>query len=167
MQYKFFLLADFKRKPDSALVFKINIKKTRNKKTQVYSWIAPCRKEKMRVENQTKTRFWEDSSLCPETSNAVQEFHLWKRQCNRALNFKYHIFLLKKKQFLAGILEHFSLLPQCWQCWSTGGPVTRLYLTFFPLSWGRIWPSRWNHMDSHPVHCTHMAKGLPKIASIT
>ncbi len=32
-----------------------------------------------RVENQTKTRVWEVSSLCPETStkNAVQEFHLW------------------------------------------------------------------------------------------
>ncbi len=30
---------------------------------------------KMRVEKQTKTRVWEDSSLCPETSakNAVQE----------------------------------------------------------------------------------------------
>ncbi len=33
---------------------------------------------KMRVENQTKTRVWEDMSWCPETStkNAVQEFHL-------------------------------------------------------------------------------------------
>ncbi len=33
---------------------------------------------KMRVENQTKTLVWEDSSLCPETltKNAVQEFHL-------------------------------------------------------------------------------------------
>ncbi len=32
----------------------------------------------MRVENQTKTLVWEDSSLCPETStkNAIQEFHL-------------------------------------------------------------------------------------------
>jgi hypothetical protein len=32
----------------------------------------------MRVENQTKTRVWEESSLCPETStkSAVQEFHL-------------------------------------------------------------------------------------------
>jgi hypothetical protein len=32
----------------------------------------------MRVENQTKIRVWEDSSLCPETSakNTVQEFHL-------------------------------------------------------------------------------------------
>jgi hypothetical protein len=32
----------------------------------------------MRVENQTKTRVGEDSSLCPETSaeNAVQEFYL-------------------------------------------------------------------------------------------
>jgi len=31
------------------------------------------------AENQTKTRVWEDSSLCPEpsTENAVQEFHLW------------------------------------------------------------------------------------------
>ncbi len=30
------------------------------------------------VEKQTKTRVWEDSSLCPETSteNAVEEFHL-------------------------------------------------------------------------------------------
>jgi hypothetical protein len=35
------------------------------------------KKEKMRLENQTETRDWEDSSLCPETStkNAVQEFH--------------------------------------------------------------------------------------------
>ncbi len=35
---------------------------------------------KMRVENQTKTRVWELSGLCPETStkkNVVQEFHLW------------------------------------------------------------------------------------------
>jgi hypothetical protein len=34
---------------------------------------------KMRVENQTKTRVWEDSILCPETAtkNAVQGFHLW------------------------------------------------------------------------------------------
>ncbi len=33
----------------------------------------------MRVENQIKSRVWQDSSLCPETSieNAVQEFHLW------------------------------------------------------------------------------------------
>ncbi len=32
----------------------------------------------MRVENWTKTRVWEDTSLCPETSTkkAVQEFHL-------------------------------------------------------------------------------------------
>ncbi len=32
---------------------------------------------KMRVENQTKTRVWEDPRLCPEasTKNAVQEFH--------------------------------------------------------------------------------------------
>ncbi len=47
----------------------------RNKKTRVYSWTAFCR----RVETQKKTRVWEDSSICPETStkNAVQEFHLW------------------------------------------------------------------------------------------
>ncbi len=33
---------------------------------------------KMRVENQTKTKVWEDSSLCPEisTKNAFQEFRL-------------------------------------------------------------------------------------------
>ncbi len=33
----------------------------------------------MREENQTKSRVWEDSSLCPETStkNADQEFYLW------------------------------------------------------------------------------------------
>ncbi len=33
----------------------------------------------MRVKNKSKTRVWEDSSLCPETStkNAVQELHLW------------------------------------------------------------------------------------------
>ena len=33
---------------------------------------------KMKVENQTKTRVWEDSSLCPETltKNVDQEFHL-------------------------------------------------------------------------------------------
>ncbi len=32
----------------------------------------------MRLENQTKTRVWEDSSICSETltKNAVQEFHL-------------------------------------------------------------------------------------------
>ncbi len=35
-------------------------------------------KRKVRVENQTKTRVWEDSSLCPQpsTKNAIQEFHL-------------------------------------------------------------------------------------------
>jgi hypothetical protein len=33
----------------------------------------------MKIENQTKTQVWEDSSLCPEisTKNAVQDFHLW------------------------------------------------------------------------------------------
>jgi hypothetical protein len=37
------------------------------------------------------------------------------------------------------ILLNFApiLLAQCWQCWPTGGPVTRLYLMFFPFSWGR------------------------------
>ncbi len=56
--------------------FKIS---SRNKKTRVYAWIAFCKMEKWRVENQTNTRVWEDSSLCPETfpKNAVQEFHLW------------------------------------------------------------------------------------------
>ncbi len=36
---------------------------------------------KMMVENQTKTQVWEESSLCPETSNknAIQEFHPWRR----------------------------------------------------------------------------------------
>jgi hypothetical protein len=43
-------------------------------------------------------------------------------------------------------------LAQCWQCWPTGGPVTRLYLMFFPFSWGRTWPSRWKASDSQPVH---------------
>jgi hypothetical protein len=35
----------------------------------------------MKVENQTKFRAWEDSSLCPETSatNAVQEFYLQRK----------------------------------------------------------------------------------------
>ncbi len=35
----------------------------------------------MMVENQTKTRIWEDSSLCPEISpkKVIKEFHLWIR----------------------------------------------------------------------------------------
>ena len=35
-------------------------------------------KKKMRVENETKTQVWEDSSSCPETwtKNADQEFSL-------------------------------------------------------------------------------------------
>ncbi len=39
----------------------------------------------MRVENQTKTQVWEDSSLCPETStkDAVQEIHLRVRNLKR------------------------------------------------------------------------------------
>ncbi len=41
--------------------------------------------EKMWVENQTKTRVWEDSSLCPESStkNAVQGFHLRRGTSNQ------------------------------------------------------------------------------------
>ncbi len=60
------------------LVFKILTKNPRNKKTQVNSWTGFCRTEKFRVDRQTKTHVWEDSSLCPETStkNVVQEFHL-------------------------------------------------------------------------------------------
>jgi hypothetical protein len=86
----------------------------------------------------------------------IQNTDFYQNQnINKKLKYNCYRFSTKK-QFLTGILEHFSLLPQCWQCWSTGGPVTRLYLTFFPLSWGRIWPSRWNHMDSHPVHCTQI-----------
>ncbi len=67
------------KKPYSSLVFKILTINPQNKKTRIYSWIAFCRNGKMWVENQTKTRLWEDSSLSPETStkNAVQEFHLW------------------------------------------------------------------------------------------
>ncbi len=51
-------------------------KDSKDKKTRVYSWIAFCRK--MRVKNRTKSRVWQDSSLCQETStkNSVQEFHL-------------------------------------------------------------------------------------------
>ncbi len=126
-------------------------------------------KGKTRVENQTKSKKTRVYAQKP-----LVKIHLWKSiRALTLLSMKILIkklstlFAWKKKQFLAGILEHCSLLPQCWQCWSTGGPVTRLYLTFFPLSWGRIWPSRWNHMDSQPVHCTQIAKGLLKIASIS
>ncbi len=38
---------------------------------RVYSWIASCRKGKRRVENQTKPRVREDSSLCLETSSKM------------------------------------------------------------------------------------------------
>ncbi len=40
-------------------------------------------KRNVMVENQTKPRVWEDSSLCPEisTKNAVQEFHLCMLAC--------------------------------------------------------------------------------------
>ncbi len=66
----------FEWKPYSSLVLKILTKNLRNKKTRVYSWIAFV--EQMRVENQTKTRVWEGSSLWPETSTkyAIQELHL-------------------------------------------------------------------------------------------
>ncbi len=68
---------DFKKTILTLVLIILTKKNPRNKKTQVYSWITFI-ELKMRVENQTKTRVWEDSSLCPETStkNAVQEFHL-------------------------------------------------------------------------------------------
>ncbi len=67
-----------KTRLNSTLVLKMHAKNPRNKKIRVYSWIAFCRK-KIRVENQIKTRFWEDSNLCPETTarKSVQEIHLW------------------------------------------------------------------------------------------
>ncbi len=52
------------------------------KKTILYSGFNNILKNgKVRVENQTKTRVWEYSSLCSETStkNGVQDFHLWIR----------------------------------------------------------------------------------------
>ncbi len=75
------ILADLKK---TILYFGFNNpcqKNPRNKKTRVYSWITFCRTEENeneKNENQTKTQVWEDSILCPETSNkiAVQEFHL-------------------------------------------------------------------------------------------
>jgi hypothetical protein len=45
-------------------------------------------KGKMSVENQTKTRVLEDSSLCPETSNeTAQEFHIRKKILANAKSF--------------------------------------------------------------------------------
>ncbi len=40
-------------------------------------------KGKIKVENQTKTRAWEGSSLCPETTTngAAQEFYLCRAHC--------------------------------------------------------------------------------------
>ncbi len=70
-----------KRKPDFNLVLQIYIKKiseTRKLGSINEYYLV------MRVENQTKTRVWEDSSLCLETSskNVVQEFHLCRSKTN-------------------------------------------------------------------------------------
>ncbi len=66
------------------LCFKIPYKKNpRNKKTRVYSLLAFSRM-KNEVWKPDKTRLWEGSCLCPETSTKtdVQEFHLrsWIRR---------------------------------------------------------------------------------------
>ncbi len=70
---KSFLLVDFKEN-HTLLWFKKSVKKPRYKKTRVYPWIEP----KNDGRKPDKNWFWEDLSLCPESStkNAVQEFHL-------------------------------------------------------------------------------------------
>ncbi len=69
------------RKPNSSLVLKVITKKSAKQENLSLFMNIILWNGKMRVENQTKTRVWEDSSLCPETltKNVVQEFHLWTR----------------------------------------------------------------------------------------
>ncbi len=49
----------------------------------------------MRLENQTKTHVWEDSSLCLQTStkNAVQEFHLCIHKKQGQYYFSIYLFV--------------------------------------------------------------------------
>jgi hypothetical protein len=58
------------RKPYSALVLKLRTKKSNHE----YHF----EEQKKEGKNQTKTRVWGESSLCPETSTktSVQEYHL-------------------------------------------------------------------------------------------
>ncbi len=66
----------------------------------------------MRVENQTKTRVWENSSLCPEisTKNAVQAFHPYLTRKENIYQYKTPIsrsFYCKnfKEENLPGLLR--------------------------------------------------------------
>ena len=67
----------FERKPYSSMVLKIRTKFAKQENSSLFM-ISILWNIKIWIENQAKTRVWEDSSLCPEisTKNAVQEFHL-------------------------------------------------------------------------------------------
>ncbi len=70
------LLADLKKnKLYSTLVLKIFNKKPAKQGNSSLFLKIILQNRKIRVENQTKTRVWEDLSLCPETltKNAVRE----------------------------------------------------------------------------------------------
>ncbi len=75
----FYMYWRINRKRNSSLVLKVITKKSAKQENLSLFMNIILWNGKMRVENQTKTRVWEDSSLCPETltKNVVQEFHLW------------------------------------------------------------------------------------------
>ncbi len=70
MLFTVFLLVDFSKKIDSTLVFKIHKKICVTRKLK-FIREKHFVERKLRVETQTKTRVWEDSSLCPEISTKM------------------------------------------------------------------------------------------------
>ncbi len=67
----------FYRKPYSTVVLKLHTIKFAKKENSSLFMNSVLQNRITRVEHQTKTRVWEDSSLCSETSikTTVQEFH--------------------------------------------------------------------------------------------
>ncbi len=90
----------------------------------------------MRVENQTNTGVWEDSSLCPETStkNAVQECRLSSVPSSFLFGRPYpvpgkHTYL----QIFTVHLDDFTDKGTLWKTWENLGnkSVTRYLLEYF------------------------------------
>jgi hypothetical protein len=116
-------------------------KETQGKQTLLYSWIAWC--GKMREENPTKTRVWEDLSLCLESSskNAVQEFHLQYPPLFCNFNSQIHSFWLG----LWSPLWHMVVVPAPNYKWA-GRPVWQPYMpesTKSPRSGNKNFASIW------------------------
>jgi hypothetical protein len=66
-----FLLADFWRKPDYTLILKIHTKKFKKQEKLGLFVNRILQKGNIRVEIRAKTRVWEDSISCLETSNKL------------------------------------------------------------------------------------------------